>query len=214
MRNLVAGLIAGATALALSAPAALSAGELVISANTSDAAPRAAFEEVIAKFRTANPDIDVEFNVIEHEAYKTAIRNFLVADEGPDVGFWFAGNRMAGFVEKGLFADISDVWADNGAGGRDGVDHAVDHLRRQAVRSALFLLPVGHLRASGHSGGQRRIHAFRDVRRPPSGLRSPRRQRNRTGDHRHEVPLDGGGVVRLREYADQRARLPYRVDAG
>ena len=104
----------GAAALALSAQAALAAGDLVISANTSDAAPRAAFEAVVDKFKAANPDINVQFNVIEHEAYKTAIRNFLVADEGPDVGFWFAGNRMAGFVEDGLFADISDVWADNG----------------------------------------------------------------------------------------------------
>jgi multiple sugar transport system substrate-binding protein len=94
--------------------AALAAGSLVISSNQSDEAPRVAFEALVEKFRVANPDIDVEFNTIEHEAYKTAIRNFLVADEGPDVGMWFAGNRMAGFVADGLFADISGVWADAG----------------------------------------------------------------------------------------------------
>ena len=105
---------ASAAVLALSTGPGLAAGDLVISANTSDAAPRAAFEAVVDAFKAENPDINVEFNVIEHEAYKTAIRNFLVADEGPDVGFWFAGNRMAGFVADGLFADISDVWADNG----------------------------------------------------------------------------------------------------
>lgn len=114
MKSYLAGALVGASALAMTAGAALAEGSLVISANTSDAAPRAAFEAVVEKFKAANPDIDVEFNVIEHEAYKTAIRNFLVADEGPDVGFWFAGNRMAGFVADGLFADISDVWADNG----------------------------------------------------------------------------------------------------
>ncbi|MEL7114033.1 MAG: extracellular solute-binding protein [Pseudomonadota bacterium] len=113
MKHLLAGALMGASALALSAAGVSAEGNLVISANTSDAAPRAAFEEVVAKFKEANPGIEVEFNVIEHEAYKTAIRNFLVADEGPDVGFWFAGNRMAGFVEDGLFADISDVWAEN-----------------------------------------------------------------------------------------------------
>jgi len=100
-----------ATALATSA---FAGGKLVISANTSDEAPRAAFEAVVAGFKAANPDVDVQFNVIEHEAYKTAIRNFLVADEGPDVGFWFAGNRMAGFVEDGLFEDVSDVWSNDG----------------------------------------------------------------------------------------------------
>jgi len=114
MKNLLAGALMGASALALSVSAAVAEGNLVISANTSDQAPRAAFEAVVEKFKAANPDINVEFNVIEHEAYKTAIRNFLVADSGPDVGFWFAGNRMAGFVADGLFADISDVWADNG----------------------------------------------------------------------------------------------------
>ena len=114
MKNLLAGALVGASALLASTVASVAEGELIISANTSDAAPRAAFEEVVAKFKEANPGIDVQFNVIEHEAYKTAIRNFLVADEGPDVCFWFAGNRMAGFVEDGLFADISDVWADNG----------------------------------------------------------------------------------------------------
>ena len=92
----------------------MAGGNLVISANTSDAAPRAAFEEVVDKFKAANPDINVEFNIIESEAYKTAIRNFLVADKGPDIGFWFAGNRMAGFVSDGLFGDISSVWKNAG----------------------------------------------------------------------------------------------------
>ena len=102
-------ILASVAALAFGATAHAE-GDLVIAANTSDAAPKAAFEQIVAAFSEANPDINVQFNVTEHEAYKTAIRNFLVADEGPDVGFWFAGNRMAGFVENGLFADISDVW--------------------------------------------------------------------------------------------------------
>jgi multiple sugar transport system substrate-binding protein len=49
----------------------------------------------------------------DHEAYKNAIRNFLTADP-PDLANWYAANRMRPFVEAGLFADISDVWANNG----------------------------------------------------------------------------------------------------
>ena len=113
MSHLIKNAVA-AGVLATMCSTAFAEGNLVISANTSDEAPRGAFEQLVDEFKEANPDIDVEFNVIEHEAYKTAIRNFLVADTGPDVGFWFAGNRMAGFVEDGLFEDISDVWADNG----------------------------------------------------------------------------------------------------
>ena len=93
---------------------ALAGGKLVIASNASDQAPRAAFEEIVAKFQAANPDIDVQMNTTEHEAFKTAIRTILSADKGPDVATWFAGNRMAGFVADGLFGDISDVWAQEG----------------------------------------------------------------------------------------------------
>ena len=104
------------TAVALGALPALSmaGGNLVISSNQSDGAPMAAVADLVEKFKAANPDINVELNTIEHEAYKTAIRNFLVADTGPDIGFWFAGNRMAGFVNDGLFGDISSVWKNAG----------------------------------------------------------------------------------------------------
>ena len=93
---------------------ALAGGKLVIASNASDQAPRAAFEEIVAKFQAANPDIDVQMNTTEHEAFKTAIRTILAADKGPDVATWFAGNRMAGFVADGLFGDIADVWAQEG----------------------------------------------------------------------------------------------------
>ena len=109
------------TAVALGALPTLSlaGGNLVISSNQSDATPKAAVADLVEKFKAAYPDIDVELNTIEHEAYKTAIINFLVADTGPDVGMWFAGNRMAGFVSDGLFGDISSVW--NNAGLESGM---------------------------------------------------------------------------------------------
>jgi multiple sugar transport system substrate-binding protein len=88
------------------------ARELVINSNLSDPNPKAAFNELVDRFRAEYPDIDVTLNEFEHESYKTAIRNFLVS-EPPDIALWFAGNRMKFFVDEGLFMDISDVWADN-----------------------------------------------------------------------------------------------------
>ena len=93
---------------------AIAGGKLVIASNASDAAPRKAFEDIVAKFQAANPDIEVQLNTTEHEAFKTAVRTILAADKGPDVATWFAGNRMAGFVADGLFLDISDVWSQEG----------------------------------------------------------------------------------------------------
>jgi multiple sugar transport system substrate-binding protein len=78
-----------------------------------DPIPLAAFEAIIAEFEAANPDVDVVLQNFDHEGYKTAIRNFLTTD-APDLANWYAGNRMAPFVEAGLFMDVSDVWANNG----------------------------------------------------------------------------------------------------
>jgi multiple sugar transport system substrate-binding protein len=78
-----------------------------------DPAPLAAMKEVISAFEAANPDIKVDFQNFDHEGYKTSIRNFLTAD-APDVANWYAGNRMAPFVNSGQFTDVSDVWDDNG----------------------------------------------------------------------------------------------------
>jgi multiple sugar transport system substrate-binding protein len=89
------------------------AGTIVINGDTSDPAPKAAFQSVIDGFEAENPDVDVTYNLFDHEGYKAAIRNFLTAD-APDIAFWYAGNRMAPFVDAGLFAPIDDVWADQG----------------------------------------------------------------------------------------------------
>jgi multiple sugar transport system substrate-binding protein len=78
-----------------------------------DPIPLAAAEALIADFEAANPEIDIQLTNFDHEAYKNAIRNFLTAD-APDLANWYAANRMRPFVEAGLFADISDVWANNG----------------------------------------------------------------------------------------------------
>ena len=97
---------------------ALAQGALVINANTSDPAPKAAFEAMVAKFEAENPDIDVQLNLFEHEAFKPAIRLFLMFDT-PDVVTWFPGERMRDVVERGLFDDVSDLWQ------QDALDQAM-----------------------------------------------------------------------------------------
>src|SRR5512144_336501 len=85
------------------------AGALVVNANTSDPAPRAAWEAAVARFERENPDVRVSFNVYDHESYKKSIRNWLTA-EPPDVVFWFAGHRMRQFVTPGLLQDVSGLF--------------------------------------------------------------------------------------------------------
>lgn len=103
-------LTAGAIGALMMAQA--SASTLVINSNQSDPAPRAAWGELINDFRAENPDITVRVNEYDHEGYKSAIRNWLVTSP-PDVVFWFAGERMKYFVDRGLLEDVSDVWDNN-----------------------------------------------------------------------------------------------------
>ena len=85
------------------------AGTLVINSDQADPAPKKAFIEIVEKFENENPDINVKYNLYDKEGYKTAIRNWL-ATTPPDVVFWYAGNRMKTFVDRGLFEDVSDIW--------------------------------------------------------------------------------------------------------
>jgi multiple sugar transport system substrate-binding protein len=99
---------------ALAVSAAQAQDKRVVTWNADyDPIPLAAAEALIADFEAANPEIDIQLTNFDHEAYKNAIRNFLTADP-PDLANWYAANRMRPFVEAGLFADVSDVWADNG----------------------------------------------------------------------------------------------------
>lgn len=99
------------SALAVSAQA----GTLVINTDASDPAPKAAWDAMAKGFMAANPDVTVKINTFDHEGFKTSIRNFLTADP-PDIVTWYAGNRMAPFVNAGLFDDVSDVWQKEGLG--------------------------------------------------------------------------------------------------
>ncbi|ETX28354.1 ABC transporter substrate-binding protein [Roseivivax isoporae] len=86
-------------------------GTLTIFSDMSNPAPRAVMEDMAARFDEMHPDLEVELTIIEREAYKTQIRNFLTANP-PDVANWYAANRMRPYIEAGLFEDVSDLWAE------------------------------------------------------------------------------------------------------
>jgi len=100
-----------ATALSGAAYAEGLTGDLNIFLDTSNPAPRATMEAMIDRFQAENPDLNIETTVIDREAYKTQIRNFLTAN-APDVATWYAANRMTPYVKAGLFEDVSDLWAE------------------------------------------------------------------------------------------------------
>ncbi|SFR40506.1 ABC transporter substrate-binding protein [Litoreibacter janthinus] len=101
-----AAIMAGGT---FSASAQQLTGDLKIFSDMSNPAPRATMEGMAARFGEMHPDLNIELTIIDREAYKTQIRNFLTANT-PDVANWYAANRMRPYVDAGLFEDVSDVW--------------------------------------------------------------------------------------------------------
>ncbi len=100
--------LALSTALAGPAGAELT-GNLRIFFNDQNPAPRAAMEGMVERFGEMHPDLNIELTLIDREANKTQIRNYLTAN-APDVNGWYAGNRMRPYVNAGLFEDVSDLW--------------------------------------------------------------------------------------------------------
>ncbi|MBS1304306.1 ABC transporter substrate-binding protein [Loktanella sp. SALINAS62] len=113
MRSIITTSFAAVVAAAIASGAiaqddALS-GELRITSDMSNPAPRAVIEGMVADFGAMHPDLDIELTIVDREAWKTQIRNALGANP-PDVVNWYAANRMRPYVDAGLFADISDLW--------------------------------------------------------------------------------------------------------
>lgn len=89
-------------------------GRLVYNSNQSDPKPRALDAKIVEAFKKKNPNLQMEFNTVDHETFQdTSIRTYLASDNPPDVLTWFAGNRMRAFSSRGLAADITDVWKSN-----------------------------------------------------------------------------------------------------
>ena len=86
-------------------------GDLRIISDMSNPAPRAVMEKMAADFDALHPNLNVELEIVDREAWKTQIRNALSANP-PDVVNWYAATRMTPYVDAGLFMDISDLWAE------------------------------------------------------------------------------------------------------
>ena len=118
MRSIIKASVATLTATTILAGAAFAdghgmklKGELNITSDMSNPAPRAVMEGLAAQFDEMHPDLTVNLTIVDREAWKTQIRTSLSAN-APDVVNWYAANRMGPYVSAGLFEDVSDVWAD------------------------------------------------------------------------------------------------------
>jgi multiple sugar transport system substrate-binding protein len=99
-------------------------GTLRIISDMSNPAPRAVMEGLASDFDAMHPNLTVELEIVDREAWKSQIRNALSANP-PDVVNWYAANRMLPYVESGLFMDISDMYDAGDLPGLDAVKGAM-----------------------------------------------------------------------------------------
>ncbi|WP_411142741.1 ABC transporter substrate-binding protein [Streptomyces sp. x-80] len=111
-RTLLRGAALGAGAVALpSLLAACDSGPkngVSLGSNASDAVPKKAFAAAFAAYEKKSKKT-VKVNTVNHENFQENINRYLQGTPD-DVFMWFAGNRMQYFAQKGLLADISDLW--------------------------------------------------------------------------------------------------------
>ncbi|MGB1236383.1 MAG: ABC transporter substrate-binding protein [Planktomarina sp.] len=119
------GLVAATTTGAFAAGHAKLEGTLKIVSDMSNPAPRGVMEKLAADFDAAHPDLSVELEIVDREAWKTQIRNALTANS-PDVINWYAANRMLPYVNANLFMDISDMYDNGDLPGLDSVRGAME----------------------------------------------------------------------------------------
>ena len=78
---------------------------------TESDANRPAYENAIAEFEAAHPDIKIEWEAFENQSYKTKIKAAMAdPDSLPDIFFTWAGAFLGDFVDMGNVYCLDDIY--------------------------------------------------------------------------------------------------------
>ncbi|OPJ59861.1 extracellular solute-binding protein [Clostridium oryzae] len=73
---------------------------------------KAPFEKVLAQFKKVHPEIKLQVDATENEAFKTKIRAAVAANEAPDIFFYWGGGYMKNFVDAKKLLPLNDYLND------------------------------------------------------------------------------------------------------
>lgn len=79
---------------------------------TSEDANKKSFEQAIKDWNDANPNVQIEAEATENEAYKTKIKTAISANEAPDIFFAWGAGFAQPFVEAGKVLPLDDYLND------------------------------------------------------------------------------------------------------
>lgn len=66
-------------------------------------------DNIIKAYEDANPDVDIQTEILANEQYKEKIKVLTASNELPDIGITWAAGYMQPFVEGNMFAPLDDI---------------------------------------------------------------------------------------------------------
>ncbi|SHK20795.1 ABC transporter substrate-binding protein [Halomonas caseinilytica] len=66
------------------------------------------YNEVVAEYEARHPDVNVEFDYIANEAYKTRLPTLLQSDQRPDIFYSWGGEGLRDKVNAGFVRDLTE----------------------------------------------------------------------------------------------------------
>ena len=69
----------------------------------------AAWEQVVADYEAAHPDVTIEMQFLENEAFKAKLTTLLQSDARPDIFYSWGGGVLKVQIEAGVLRDIDDL---------------------------------------------------------------------------------------------------------
>jgi raffinose/stachyose/melibiose transport system substrate-binding protein len=71
------------------------------------ASDKAFFDQVVAAYQKARPDVKIDVTVLENESFKSKLTTVMQSGDPPDVFMSWGGGVLAEYAEAGLLKDIS-----------------------------------------------------------------------------------------------------------
>ncbi|MCA8863224.1 MULTISPECIES: ABC transporter substrate-binding protein [unclassified Halomonas] len=78
----------------------------------SSSAEKRYYDEVVAEFESQHPDINVEFEYLANEAYKTRLPTMLQSSQRPDIYYTWGGEGLRDQVDAGFVRDLTEPMRD------------------------------------------------------------------------------------------------------
>ncbi|MDR5860277.1 carbohydrate ABC transporter substrate-binding protein [Halomonas eurihalina] len=70
------------------------------------------YDEVVAEYEAQHPEVNVEFDYIANEAYKTRLPTLLQSEQRPDIFYSWGGEGLRDKVEAGFVRDLTEPMKD------------------------------------------------------------------------------------------------------